>query len=359
MTDRCGCRFCSVIPPYMLTEAAKRTRDDRTRARLLAQVSHDATLLMRRTLVAAGELDARSGLDPAGVYDAHGRSDLPGGLVWTTGQSPSADTATREASDGHAAVWTFWNDFAGLDLPMPATVHYDDDDHIPGYDNAFWNGEQMVFGDGDGSLFNRFTIALDVIGHERGHGIIGDRLPYWSSSNPGGPQPGTLNEHGADAFGLFVDQRQRGQTVGEATWLIGQGLLAYDPNAALRSAKAPGTAYDTPDLGKDPQPADLDGFIRTRTDQGGVHLNSSIGNRALYLAACNLGADKHVWDEGQVARIWYQVLTGRYSPQIGFLDFAKLTIKKAKKLYGREAEQAVTEAWAAVKVVRAKGDVAA
>ena len=54
-------------------------------------------------------------------------------------------------------------------MPLDATVHYGER-----YNNAFWNGQQMVFGDGDGELFNRFTIALDVIGHELTHGVTED-----------------------------------------------------------------------------------------------------------------------------------------------------------------------------------------
>ena len=102
------------------------------------------------------------------------------------------------------------------------------------YNNAFWNGERMVFGDGDGELFNRFTIALDVIGHELAHGVTEDEsgLVYMF-------QPGALNEHLSDVFGSLVKQKVLNQTADQADWLIGAGLLANSVNGeALRSMKA-------------------------------------------------------------------------------------------------------------------------
>ena len=115
-------------------------------------------------------------------------------------------------------------------MPLNATVHYGQN-----YDNAFWNGRQMVFGDGDGQLFNRFTIALDVIGHELAHGVTEDEagLVYMC-------QPGALNEHLSDAFGVMIKQRVLNQTAAEADWLIGAGLLAPGVNGvALRSMSRP------------------------------------------------------------------------------------------------------------------------
>ena len=98
----------------------------------------------------------------------------------------------------------------------------------------------MVFGDGDGDLFNRFTLSLDVIGHELTHGVVEDeaQLVYLF-------QPGALNESNADVFGSLVKQKLRNQTVQEADWLIGDGLFtSHVRGVALRSMKAPGTAYD-------------------------------------------------------------------------------------------------------------------
>src|SRR5204863_3629678 len=131
--------------------------------------------------------------------------------------------------------------------------------------NAFWNGQQMVFGDGDGVIFNRFTRSIDVIGHELTHGVTGSEvnLAYLRQS-------GALNESVSDVFGSLVKQYVLKQTVSEADWLVGSGLLTF-PAQALRSMKAPGTAYDNNLLGKDPQPADMTHYVHTAQDSGGVH----------------------------------------------------------------------------------------
>ena len=95
---------------------------------------------------------------------------------------------------------------------------------------------------------------------------------------------------------------------------------------ALRSMKAPGTAYDDPRLGKDPQPADMSGYVDTTDDNGGVHINSGIPNRAFYLAAAAIGG--HAW--AAPGQIWYDVLTGPgITPDCDFATFAALTVAAA------------------------------
>ena len=218
-------------------------------------------------------------------------------MVRREGDAPTGDVAVDEAYDGLGATFAlFWeayqrNSIDDAGMPLDATVHYDQD-----YDNAFWDGTQMVFGDGDGELFNRFTISLDVIGHELTHGVTEKEsgLAYFNQS-------GALNESISDVFGSLVKQRLLGQTADQADWLIGAELLTAKVNGvALRSMKAPGTAYDDPVLGKDPQPGHMNDFVRTNQDNGGVHINSGIPNRAFYLAATAIGGK--AWD--QAGQIW-------------------------------------------------------
>jgi Zn-dependent metalloprotease len=136
----------------------------------------------------------------------------------------------------------------------------------------------MVYGDGDGDLFKRFTIAIDVIGHELTHGVT-----QYSAGLVYQDQTGALNESISDVFGSLVKQYRLKQTADQADWLIGAGLLADGVNGkALRSMAAPGTAYDDPILGKDPQPAHMKDFVNTQSDHGGVHINSGIPNHAFF-----------------------------------------------------------------------------
>jgi Zn-dependent metalloprotease len=223
-------------------------------------------------------------------------------------------------------------------MPLRGIVHYGEE-----YPNAFWDGRRMVFGDGDGELFLRFTRSLEVIGHELGHGVVEDEaaLEYFG-------QAGALNEHVADVAGAMVKQHELGQTAAEADWLIGAELRGPEfEGDALRSMKAPGTAYDDPRLGKDPQPDHWDGYVRTQEDNGGVHINSGIPNKAFHLLATHFGG--HTWE--RAGRIWYQALRhAELTPTATFRQFARLTHRAAGVRHGPDSEEAaaVVEAWAAV-----------
>src|SRR5262249_15250854 len=144
-------------------------------------------------------------------------------------------------------------------LRLNASVHYGAD-----YDNAFWDGSQMVFGDGDNRIFVGFTKALDVIGHELTHGVT-----QYEANLEYQDQPGALNESMSDVFGSLMKQYALNQTAADADWLIGSGLLAPGiQGVALRSMKEPGTAYDDPLLGKDSQPGHMSDFDHTTDDFG-------------------------------------------------------------------------------------------
>jgi Zn-dependent metalloprotease len=232
------------------------------------------------------------------------------------------------------------NSIDGGGLPLVATVHYSVD-----YDNAFWEGSQMVYGDGDQQIFKTFTGPLDVTGHELTHGIT-----QYSGGLDYHGQSGALNESMSDVFGSLVKQYHLGQTADQADWLIGQGMFADGVHGvALRSMKAPGTAYDDPNLGKDPQPAEMAHYVNTNGDNGGVHINSGIPNHAFYLAATTLGG--HAWEKA--GRVWYDTLTSSLVPSgADFATFASMTCATAGKLYGVKSTEsdAVRNAWSAVGV---------
>jgi Zn-dependent metalloprotease len=161
-------------------------------------------------------------------------------------------------------------------------------------------------------------------------------------------QPGALNESLSDVFGSLVKQHALKQSAREADWLIGAELLTKKvAGVALRSMKAPGTAFDDPVLGKDPQPAHMEGFVHTYEDNGGVHINSGIPNHAFYLLSMNLGG--YSWEKA--GRIWYETLRDpRLRANTGFKRFARLTRTNAERLYGHAGQEAkaVLDAWARV-----------
>ncbi len=275
------------------------------------------------------------------VFDAEHLHRLPGTRVRGERDGSSGDVAVNEAFDGAGATLEFYdraygrNSINGRGMPVKSSVHYGQH-----YDNAFWNGLQMVYGDGDGHLFNRFTVDVDVIGHELTHGVTEREagLAYVGQS-------GALNESISDVFGSLVKQFVNNQTADQADWLIGEHLFTAAVNGkALRSMKAPGTAYDDPVLGKDPQPAEMANYVRTQTDNGGVHINSGIPNHAFYLAATAIGG--HAWERAGL--IWYTALRSpQIHPRTRFVGFARVSSRVARRLFGpRSAEAlAVREAW--------------
>ncbi|WP_328747397.1 M4 family metallopeptidase [Streptomyces sp. NBC_00285] len=343
--------FCTVVPPHVLDRLA-RNDDPALSGPAQRTLMRDSEMRGRRrvtteySLAAVPQAKAPSDRPLRTLYDAGHKTDLPGTEVRAEGSDPGQDATVNRAYAGLGATFELYmkayarHSIDGDGLPLDATVHFDED-----YNNAFWNGEQMVFGDGDGEIFLDFTIPIDVIGHELTHGVTQytANLTYYG-------QPGALNESMSDVFGSLIKQYTLGQTAAEADWLIGAGLLAPSVSGkALRSMKEPGSAYDDDVLGKDPQPATMDDFVRTSRDNGGVHINSGIPNHAFFLVATALGG--HAWE--RAGQIWYDVLTGGELPTKAlFTDFAGLTAKAARRLYGDGSDelQAVSKAWEQVGV---------
>ncbi|MFK4266485.1 M4 family metallopeptidase [Streptomyces milbemycinicus] len=338
--------FCTIVPPHVLDKLA-RAEDPALADPARRTLERDALERTRRRITtvrgAAAPTGAPSDNPKRTIFDAEHQENLPGKKVRSEGGQATGDDTVTRAYDGLGATFEMFLKAYGrrsIDdsgLPLKATVHYGED-----YGNAFWNGEQMVFGDGDGEIFNDFTIPVDVTAHELAHGVTQytANLEYFGQS-------GALNESLSDVFGSLTKQFQLGQTADEADWLIGAGLLADRvTGVALRSMKAPGTAYDDDVLGKDPQPATMEHYVRTSQDNGGVHINSGIPNHAFYLVAKALGG--HAWE--RAGKIWYATLTGgELATDADFADFAQATVATAQSQYGEGEEQrAVLDAWAKV-----------
>ncbi len=330
------------LPPELLARIVRHA-DPAVRDSALSTLVLDAsmrTMRLERPPTRTSVL-ARSDTLQRSIHTAGGTETQPGELVRAEGGAPTGDPAVDEAYDGLGATWTLLHDAYGRNsiddegLPLVATVHYGQQ-----YDNAFWDGAQMVFGDGDGELFRRFTIAVDVIGHELAHGMTQDEVGLVYSG-----QSGALNESLSDVFGSLVKQHTLGQSASEADWLIGAGLFTDAvQGVALRSMKAPGTAYDDPVLGKDPQPASMTDYVQTTRDNGGVHANSGIPNRAFYLAATAIGG--HAWEGA--GQVWYDTIRdAQLRPTTRFAGFARATVRAAR---GYGTHEAVADAWAQVGV---------
>jgi hypothetical protein len=338
--DRNRACTCNIIPPYIL-EAITRNGTPSQRALAQQTLILDAQIRSQRAI--------RSQARPADlqavavahknrlVHTAANTVSLPGTLVRSEGHGPSGDISVDEAYDGLGASFDFYwdvyrrNSFDNHGSDLIATVHYGNP-----YNNASWGSSQIRFGDGDPTIFNRFTFAIDVIGHELTHGVTGSRLDYQDQS-------GALNESVSDVFGSLVKQHSLGQTADQADWLIGAGMFAAGIHGvAFRSMRAPGTAYDDPLIGKDRQPDHMSRYDPIVDDHGGVHINSGIPNKAFFLAATALGGN--AWEVA--GNIWYRTLfDSRLSPAAKFQDFATISARIAHTLHGASARTKVVRAW--------------
>ncbi len=346
-----GCQF---VPPYLLrklvTEGASsdltrccqdtlglddRLRDRRTRPPQSLQAP-------RRAAVSS---DAEPGTRV--VHTAKNTEELPGDVVRGQGDPVSGDPAVDEAYDSSGQVWDLFvevfdrSSVDGKGTPLSVTVHYG-----VNYDNAFWDGQQLVFGDGDQKVFDRFTKPMDVLAHEFTHGVT-----QFTAALTYQGQSGALNESVSDAFAAMAKQRSLSQAADQADWLIGVRLFMPGINAkALRSMKSPGTAYDDPQLGKDPQVGSMQDYDNTEDDNGGVHINSGIPNRAFCLAAIGIGGNS--WE--RPGQIWYDALTsGSVTADTDFAGFAAATVASAQKLFADDSRIAdqVQAAWTTVGVI--------
>jgi Zn-dependent metalloprotease len=328
-------RRCQIVPPFLLDRVASSYHDDTAGSASRRTLEIDARLRAQR---AASPARPAATTGPAfSIHTAANGSDLPGELVRSPGDPASGDQAVDEAYTGVEATLALYSEvfgrssYDGHGAPVVATVHFERD-----YDNAFWDGQQLVFGDGDGTVFERFTKPVDVVGHELTHAVT-----QFTANLTYEGQAGALNESVSDVFGSCVKQRLADESAAEADWLIGEGIFTPAVRGrALRSMKEPGTAYDDPALGKDPQVATMDDYVDTTDDNGGVHTNSGIPNRAFYLAATGMGGKS--WEGA--GRIWYAALTSGLVADTDFAGFAAATVAAARTV-SADAEQVVAKAW--------------
>lgn len=340
---------CIVSAELLLRLAEQPALTPASHAALLRTVDLDLSFRIRRAELAGRypshkpSVAAFSAEQPQRrLYDQeNGTAYRPGKLVRSEGDEPTGDLSIDRAYDFFGTTHRFFAEVLGRNsiddagLELRGLVHYGTD-----YANAFWDGEgNMYFGDGDGQSLLDTTGSLDVIGHELAHGVT----QYEANLIYSG-QSGALNESMSDVFGSLVRQWSAGDSAADADWLIGADIVGPMLSPALRSMKAPGTANDY-----DNQPATMDDYVRTASDNGGVHINSGIPNFAFFTAATTLGGP--AWEAP--GKIWYTTLCDdTLKPDASFTEFAALTVQHAVADFGAESAEvaAVRAGWEAAKV---------
>lgn len=334
------------LPPYVIDRLTESNDPEIRRLGIDAIASAAATRAVRSTFAAMPMMAAIP--SPAGnkhrlVYDMKNRqSPLPGTLVRSEGAPAVTDKATNEAYDYSGVVYDFYkeifqrNSLDDRGMTLKSSVHVG-----RRYNNAFWDGRQMAYGDGDGQIFIRFTKAIDVVAHELTHGVVSftSNLDYQD-------EPGALNEHFADAIGAMVKQWYLKQDVNAANWLNGDAIMGSGVTAKCLRTFKEGKAYENdPLLGTDPQPKHIRDKYTDIDDNGGVHINSGIPNHAFYQVAIAIGGNS--WEK--TGKIWYQTLKNlnQFSQ---FQEAASMTHLVAGSMFGAGSleQQSVKTGWSAV-----------
>ncbi|MDV3427496.1 MAG: M4 family metallopeptidase [Bacillota bacterium] len=265
------------------------------------------------------------------TYSANYRTRLPGAIVYSL-TSTINDPAAVDAHYYAGVVYDYYNNkfgrsgINGSNMAMKSTVHYSRN-----YVNAFWNGAQMVYGDGDNLNSLALSGSLDVIAHEMTHGVDSFEADLIYEN-----QSGALSESMSDTFGSFVEAYAQSA---KFDWLIGEDVWTpKKPGDALRSMADP-TLYGDPD--------NMSGYKNLPNTQagdwGGVHTNCGIPNKACYLTSTTIGIDK-------AEKIYYDALCYNMTSSTDFSGAKSALIMSAQKLYGSAEANAVANAWSQVGV---------
>jgi Zn-dependent metalloprotease len=285
------------------------------------------------------------------TYTANNGTSLPGTLKRSEGGAATGDATLDAAHDYAGNVYDFYKNVFGRDsydnagAQIKSSVHYS-----TSYNNAFWNGTQMVYGDGDGSQFAPLSKALDVDAHELTHAVT-ERTANLTYSN----ESGALNEATSDILGNSCEAYSKNGGVPNAnTWKVGEDITTpATPGDALRYMNNPTQDGSS----KDYYPTRYTGTA----DNGGVHSNSGIANLAYYLMVIGGTHPRGVTSTvvpalsatsstslDMAQRIWYRALTTYWTSSTGFSGARTGTVQAATDLYGATAAASVTAAWDAV-----------
>lgn len=340
-----GCQ-CFIIPQDVLERFAKDKKLTAAQRKSFADAatfekewrkvrSHQARLSrLAKSILPAGLAAAAP---PAiVVYNCNHSNTLPGAPVPNPGSS--TDGTAKRAYVETSAVADFYQKLFGRNSvdnagkTLLSSIHYS-----VNYNNAFWNGSQMTYGDGDGNIFIDFTRSTDVIAHELTHGVTQFSAALSYTNEAGG-----LNESVSDVFGSMFRQWRAKQDVKKADWLIGKDIMGPGAIAkgytCLRDMSNPAAKHCLA-----PQPTKYSQY----QDGMDPHYSSGIPNFAFYKAAIAIGGKS--WEKA--GKIWYQALTGYpASPNMKIGVFADRTRTLAGTLFPTEpaVKTAVDKAWKAV-----------
>ena len=274
---------------------------------------------------------------------------------WTAAErTTNFDQIALDAHWGATATYDYFknvhgrNSYDNANAKIKSYVHFDDVPGGAGFENAYWNGSVMTYGDG-ATRFKPLA-SLDVCGHEIGHAICEKtaNLAYQRES-------GGMNEGFSDIWGAAIEAYS---TTGKATWLIGEDIDKVRPS--LRSMSNPnaegqpdtygGTYWQNPNCGTPTQ----------NNDYCGVHTNSGVLNYWFYLLSVGGSGTNDISQAFSVsaltidkaAKIAFRTEATYLSANSTYANARTFAIKSAQDLYGVNSNEEIqtTNAWHAVGV---------
>jgi thermolysin len=271
--------------------------------------------------------------------------------IWGDGTPGSAQSAAVDAHYGAAQTWDYYlnvhgrRGIDGASYQLLSRVHYGTN-----YNNAFWNGSSVSYGDGDGVLLAPL-VALDVVGHEITHGVTEKTAGLLFKG-----ESGAINESFSDIFGTAIEFYARNGGAKPANYWIGEDIfLPADTVPGFRNLQDP-TEDGDPDHYANrlyPEPCTPE----AGNDNCGVHSNSGIQNKVFYLLAEGgahpvSGVTVPAIGRDKAERLFYRALTVYLFPSAQFSDARAACLNAANDLFGSGSPeaQATAAAWDAVGV---------
>ncbi len=273
---------------------------------------------------------------------------------WTAAEFANAnkDNGALDAHWGAEKTYDYWtsvhnrNSYDNAGATIKSYVHYSN-----AYDNAYWNGSVMTYGDGSGTFFDVLT-SIDVAGHEIGHAVCEKTagLVYQKES-------GAMNEGFSDIWGACIENSA---TTGKQTWLIGEDIERRSNHAALRSMSNPKAEGQPDTYGGTNWKVINCGTPSQSNDYCGVHTNSGVLNHWFYILSVGKSGTNDIGSSYNVtgitiakaAKIAYRLESVYLSANSTYADARLKGVQSAVDLYGAGSAEviATTNAWYAVGV---------
>ncbi len=338
--------ICCIVPNHVLDRLAADKRfppRSRHAAANTARISEElrrlrtqAVALTSATQLTGSHLLTLAASPDIPVYDCMHTQALPGKRI--ANPKSSKDHSVKRAYAETSKVAEFYrqvfkrNSVDNAGMTLLSSVHYGVD-----FNNAMWNGLQMLYGDGDSKIFGDFTRGDDVIGHELTHGVTQHTLQLAYTGDAGG-----LNESLSDCFGAMFQQWESGQNVSQASWLIGKDIMG--PAAKAKGYKSLRNMTNPADKScLSPQPTQYSQI----TPGMDPHFSSGPPNLA-FCTACKAAGGRS-WET--VGQVWYETMTtSGPQPNMTMRDFAARTRQAAHHLFPNQPSivNAVDHGWKAV-----------